>query len=147
MIWKKGRGKLGIFEPLLGTWIANKGSTERTNPACAKVFTKILGGKYIRMEATWFLGDKTYDDLTLLGSNADKELCFWSFTSDGKQATGKLADVSDLHPEAVGFAAHMPSGFARQAYWPDDGEGIHWVVESQTKKGWNRIVHHHYLPD
>jgi hypothetical protein len=31
-------------------------------------------------------------------------------------------------------------------YWPDEGEGFHWVVESKTKKGWNRFTEHHYLP-
>jgi hypothetical protein len=38
----------------------------------------------------------------------------------------------------------MDRGLARQAYWPDaEGMGFHWVVESRTKKGWNRFVDHH----
>lgn len=72
---------------------------------------------------------------------------FWSFTSDGKRSQGTLADVTDLHEEAVGFEAQLPTGTARMACWPDDeGMGFHWVVESKTKKGWNRFVEHHYRP-
>jgi hypothetical protein len=52
--------------------------------------------------------------------------------------------VTDLHPEAIGFEAHMPAGLARMAYWPEEGGGFHWVVESRTKKGWNRFVDHSY---
>jgi hypothetical protein len=28
----------------------------------------------------------------------------------------------------------------------DETQGFHWAVESQTKKGWNRFVDHHYIP-
>ena len=66
--------------------------------------------------------------------------------ADGKQALGHLATAEDIHPEALCFEAQMPGGYARQVYWPDEHEGFHWVVESKTKKGWNRFVHHHYLP-
>jgi hypothetical protein len=82
----------------------------------------------------------------MIGVKQEKEICFWSFTSDGKQSEGKLADFSDIHPQAIGFEAQMPAGIGRMAYWPDDGEGFHWVVEAKTKKGWNRFVEHHYLP-
>jgi hypothetical protein len=41
----------------------------------------------------------------------------------------------------------MPAGIARQVYWPDDAQGFHWAVESQTKKGWNRFVDHLYVPN
>ncbi|MCB0711054.1 MAG: hypothetical protein KDD67_01855 [Ignavibacteriae bacterium] len=144
MVWKKGRGKLGLFEPLMGDWIANEHSKERTNAKCRRSFEKTLDGKYVQLKADWFLGTGNYEDLTLFGVNAEKDICFWSFTSDGKQASGVRADVTDIHPEAIGFEAEMPSGLARQVYWPDDEEGFHWVVESKTKKGWNRFVHHHY---
>jgi hypothetical protein len=46
---------------------------------------------------------------------------------------------------AIGFEAEMPAGLARMAYWPGDAEGFHWVVESKTKKGWNRFTEHHYV--
>lgn len=80
----------------------------------------------------------------MLGVNKDKEVCFWSFTSDGKQSDGKLAPAEDIHPDAICFEAHMDAGFARQVYWPDEKEGFRWIVESKTKKGWNRFVEHHY---
>ena len=81
-----------------------------------------------------------------IGVGQDKEVKFWSFTSDKKQSHGHIADVTDIHPKAIGFEAHMDAGLARQVYWPDDDEGYHWVVESKTKKGWNRFVEHHYKP-
>jgi hypothetical protein len=74
------------------------------------------------------------------------KLGLWSFTSDGKRSTGLVADVTDLHEEAVGFEAQMPAGLARMAYWPEEGGGSSWVVESKNAKGWKRFVHHHYRP-
>lgn len=142
--WKKGRGKLGIFEPLLGNWVANENSKDRMNCRCDRSFTKTLGGKYIQLKADWHLGDKLYEDHTLFGVNAHKAVCFWSFQSDGKQATGELTEAPDIHEDAVAFIAQMPAGTARQVYWPDDEGGFYWVVQSKTKKGWNEIVHHHY---
>ena len=73
-------------------------------------------------------------------------LSFWSFTSDGKRSTGALADVREVHPLAIGFEAQMPAGLARMVYWPAEGGGFRWAVESRTKKGWNRFTEHHYLP-
>jgi hypothetical protein len=71
---------------------------------------------------------------------------FWSFTSDGKRSQGTVSDVTDIHPEAIGFEAQMPAGFARMVYWPDDGGGFFWAVESRTAKGWRRFTQHHYHP-
>lgn len=145
MDWKKGRGKLGIFNPLLGAW-KTEAESEMGPVRCSRVFKKILSGKYIQLTANWAYTNGTYDELALIGVDHDKELRFWSFTSDGKQSQGVLADVSDVHPEAIGFEAHMPAGLARMVYWPDESYGFHWVVESKTKKGWNRFTEHHYLP-
>lgn len=114
------------------------------NPQCTREIKLDLDGKYIVQDIVWDLGNKEYLDHTLIGLNSDKRICFWSFTSDGKNATGTLTDVSDIHPDAIGFEAEMPAGTARQAFWPDDEEGFHWMVESKTKKGWNRFVHQHY---
>lgn len=144
MIWKKHRGKLGILYPLLGEWITNAESTDYTSPKCTRTFQKTLGDKYVQLEVKWFLENKIYEDRTLFGLNSSKEICFWSFTSDGKNSTGKLADVSDIHPEAIGFEAEMPAGIARQAYWPSEDGGFYWVVESKNKKGWKRFVHQHF---
>jgi hypothetical protein len=143
--WKKGRGKLGIFNPLLGSWQATADS-EMGPVKCQRKFSKELSGKYIRLDANWEYSSGKYDEIAMIGVNREKEICFWSFTSDGKQSEGKLADVSDIHPQAIGFEAQMPAGIGRMAYWPDEREGFHWVVEAKTKKGWNRFVQHHYLP-
>ncbi|MFC1997653.1 hypothetical protein ACFLXI_08635 [Chloroflexota bacterium] len=146
MNWKKGRGKLGVFKPLIGKWQAEADS-ELGPVKCKREYQKLLSGKYIQLAAHWEYSEGTYDELAMIGVNREKEICFWSFTSDGKQSEGKLADVSDIHPDAIGFEAQMPAGLGRMAYWPDKAEGFHWVVEAQTKKGWRRIVAHHYLPE
>lgn len=146
MNWKKGRGKLGIFQPLLGQWVVNKDSKDRLNPQVNRKFSKTLGGKYLQLDVEWLIGDNPYEDHTLIGLNKDKEICFWSFTNDGKNSHGKLADVTDIHPEAIGFEAQMDMGLARQVFWPDGEDGFNWVVESHTKKGWNRFVEHNYKP-
>jgi hypothetical protein len=143
MDWKKGRGRLGIFEPLMGTWEA-EAETARGPIRCTRIFNKILAGKYLELRADWQINDSHYEELCLIGIDRDRSIGFWSFTSDGKRSTGRLADVSDLDPRAIGFEAQMEAGLARQAYWPDPENGFHWVVESSTKKGWNRFVHHHY---
>lgn len=146
MEWKKGRGKLGIFAPLIGEWITNENSNDPQKPECHRSFEQTLDNKYIKLEVIWFRENNNYTDLTMIGLNDKKEICFWSFTSDGKNSTGKLADVSDIHQEAIGFEAEMPAGIARQAYWPAENEGFYWVVESKTKKGWNRFVKQHFIP-
>lgn len=146
MLWKKGRGKLGLFQPLLGEWICNKGSKDPQRPECHRSFEYILDKAYIQLEVKWLLEKKEYLDHTLIGLNDKKEITFWSFTSDGKSSKGQLADVSDIHPEAIGFEAQMPAGLARQAYWPSEQGGFYWVVESKNKKGWNRFVEQHFTP-
>jgi len=82
----------------------------------------------------------------VFGVGDDKAVRFWSFTSAGKRSTGALADVSDIHPHAIGFEAAMPAGLARQAHGPDPTGGFRWAVASKTKKGWRRFVEHHYGP-
>ena len=145
MQWHKGRGKLGLFDPLLGTWQADAKS-EMGPVRCTREFKKALSGNYVQLTATWEFADKAYVELAMFGVDRENVVCFWSFTSDGKQSNGKLTDVSDVHPEAVGFEAQMPAGTARMAYWPDEESGFYWIVESKTKKGWNRFVEHHYVP-
>jgi hypothetical protein len=145
MRWKNGRGKLGLFEPLIGVWQASVQS-EMGPLKCKREFEKVLSGKYVQLKAKWAYADRTYDELAMIGVNSEKEVCFWSFTSDGKQSEGKLADMTDVHPKAIGFEAQMPAGIARMAYWPDEENGFYWVVKSKVKKGWNRFVEHHYLP-
>lgn len=143
--WKKGRGKLGLLAPLIGSWKA-----ETTSPmgplSCTRRFTEIFKGKYLQLTADWEFGKGLYQEHAMIGVNSEGGLAFWSFTSDGKNSYGKLADATDIHPEAIGFEAQMPAGLARMAYWPDDENGFYWAVESKTKKGWNRFTEHHYKP-
>ena len=146
-LWKKGRGKLGPLAPLLGSWIAES-DTPMGRMTCYRTLESILDGKYIQLDVLWEFGPrgsgKGYREHAIIGVGDDGNVSFWSFTSDGKRSEGVLADVTDLHAEAVGFEAQMPAGLARMAYWPDPYGGFHWVVESKTKKGWNRFVEHHY---
>lgn len=144
MAWKKGRGKLGPFIPLLGNWITNQESKDSSHPECTRSLTKVLDGKYIELKVHWNLRKKTYEEVCMIGVNSEKQVAFWSFTSDGKNSKGLKADVTDLHPEAIGFEAQMPAGLARQAYYPHEDGGFIWVVESKNKKGWNRFVEQHF---
>jgi hypothetical protein len=145
--WKKGRGKLGAFAPLYGSWVA-EAQSEMGPVRCQRKLEPILGGSYLRLEARWEIGSgagkREYEELALIGVGDEGVVCFWSFTSDGKRSVGRLADVSDIHPEAIGFEAQMPAGLARMAYWPAEEGGFYWAVESRTKAGWKRFVEHHY---
>jgi hypothetical protein len=142
--WKKGRGKLGYLEPLMGTWKANAESPNG-RVQVTRTFTRVLGDKYIQLTALWEFGKGVYQETAFYGVRKDGTVGFWSFSSDGKHSEGRAADVSDIHPEAIGFEAQMPAGLARMAYWPDDEGGFYWVVEAKNRKGWNRFVNHHYL--
>jgi hypothetical protein len=143
-LWKKGRGKLGFLHPLLGRWAA-EADTPMGKVRCTRAFEAILHGTVIRLDARWeFARGKAYEELCLFRPGDEGIVNFWSFTSDGKRSQGVVADVTDLHPEAVGFEAQMDAGLARQVYWPDEEGGFFWVVESKTKKGWNRFVKHQY---
>ena len=147
--FKKGRGKLGLFKPLLGAWRA-EGKGEMGGFVCERTFSKTLQDKYVKLDCVWSFKSKgkakTYEEQALFGSGKDKSLCFWSFQSDGKNAQGEVYDGSDIHELAICFAAQMDAGFARQVYWPHEKEGFCWAVESKNKKGWKRFVEHHYLP-
>jgi len=142
--WKKGRGKLGTLEPLLGKWRA-EAESDMGRVSCTRTFSRVLDGAYIQLNADWEYQQGDYHELSLIGVGPDRKIHFWSFTSDKKQSHGWLADVSDIHPQAIGFEAEMPAGLARMAYWPAEEGGFHWAVESRTKKGWNRFTEHHYV--
>jgi hypothetical protein len=143
-LWKKGRGKLGPLAPLHGTWVAETDSP-RGRLCCTRTLSSVLAGKYLQLDVRWEFGASgAYEERALIGVHRDGRVGFWSFTSDGKHSEGVMADVTDLHPEAVGFEAEMPAGRARMAYWPAEDGGFHWVVESKTKNGWSRFTEHHY---
>ena len=58
-------------------------------------------------------------------------VCFWSFTSDGKRSQGSLADVTDIHPEAIGFEAAVKylSGIGMEAVAAHEQEMIAYALE------------------
>jgi hypothetical protein len=146
--WKKGRGKMGPMAPLLGRWKA-EAETPMGPVACIRDYQK-FGDSYVRLEAEWVFKAKgavrSYREICLFGPDKDGVLTFWSYTSDGKKSSGKLADAKDVHSGAVCFEAQMDAGLARQVFWPDDRSGMRWAVESRSKKGWNRFTEHHYRP-
>ena len=144
--WKKARGKLGIFEPLIGSWKA-KADSPMGPLECRRTFTRILGDSCVQLEAEWKIpGGKFYRELAIYAPGDEGKIVFWSFTSDGKHSQGTLADGSDVHAEAIAFEAQMPAGLARMIYWPGDDGAVNWAVESKNKKGWKRFTHHRYTP-
>ena len=143
-LWKKGRGKLGVFEPLIGSWEAEADSP-MGRIRCTRTFSRILGGHRVLLEARWLIGDKVYAEHAIYGVDDSGALAFWSFTSDGKRSQGTIADGTDVHPEAIAFEARMPAGLARMVYWPEADGATSWAVESKTRKGWNRFTHHRYV--
>jgi hypothetical protein len=140
--WKKGRGKLGPLQPLIGTWYAEADSP-MGKIKCTRTFKPVLGDKYVELTATWEFGKGNYVEHAIYGMKED-QLSFWSFTSDGKRSEGYISDGTDVHPEAICFEAQMPAGIARFIYWPDDDGKVKWAVESKNKKGWNRFTEHNY---
>ena len=141
-IWKKGRGKLGSFSPLLGSWIAEVESS-MGKYTCTRVLEPVLAGNYLQLTVNWHFSKSVYEEHAIIGI-CDGNLSFWSFTSDGKNSRGNIADGKDIHPEAICFEAQMPAGLARMIYWPNMEGGFNWAVESKNKKGWNRFMIHHY---
>ena len=150
MAWKKGRGQLGALQPLLGDWRTShsEGETSAANMACTRSFSA-FGKGWLRLDAVWQVGPgREYVETAFYGAGEDGALGFFSFTNDGKSSVGRLADGSDVHPDAIAFEAQMPAGLARFIYWPpDDGEpGFYFAVENRTKKGWNRFLRQHFVP-
>jgi hypothetical protein len=155
--WRRGRGLLGSLDPLIGAWEASADSP-RGPVRVERVFTRVHGGRWVRLEARWTFAESVYEETAMFGRRADGTLGFWSFTSDGKHAEGWLVEAPDLPAEAVAFEGDMPAGRARQAYWPaplaerddadgvDDGARFVWVVEARTKHGWSRFTEHRYRP-
>ena len=142
--WAKGRGKLGFLRPLFGVWKATADSPTGT-VTCVRTFEPVLRGRYVRLSAIWNMRAGVYEELALYGVRGDGQIGFWSFASDGGHSEGVRSDASDIHSEAISFESRMPAGLARMAYWPDDRQGLHWVVEARTKHGWKRFTHHHYV--
>ncbi len=145
--WKPGRGLLGPLKPLMGDWVAEAEAHGQVM-VCTRTFVP-FGKGWVRLEAVWNMGERgDYREVALFGAGDDGGLSFFSFTNDGKRSMGRLADGSDVHPQAVAFEARMPAGLARMIYWPADDEepGFCFAVESRNRKGWNRFLLHRYQP-
>ena len=144
--WKKGRGNLGAFAPLLGSWVA-KADSPMGPVSCTRVFERFMSDKFVQLTATWAFGvgekAQVYREHAIFG-HFDGHIRFWSFTNDGKRSEGEIATAADLHPEAIAFEAEMSAGRARMAYWPAEDGGMHWAAEAKTRKGWSRMASHHY---
>lgn len=143
--WKKGRGTLGLLDPLLGRWEATVESP--MGPMrCTRTFRRILGDTAVALEAEWrgVASDFRYDEHAIYHGEKGGTVRFWSFTSDGKRSEGVSADGGDAHPEAIAFEAEMPAGRARFLCWPDADEGWRFAVEALNRKGWKRFTEHHY---
>ena len=163
--WGRGRGLLGPLDPLIGAW-ETTADTPRGPVRVERVFARVHGGRWVRLEARWAFAESVYEESAMFGRRPDGTLGFWSFTSDGKHSEGWLVEGPDLPAQAIAFEAEMPAGRARQAYWPaptvetveddgagdaddhiaDDGAGFVWVVEARTKSGWSRFTEHRYRP-
>lgn len=141
--WRKGRGRLGVLNPLLGKWIA-QGDSQRGSFTCVRSFALALENSCVILDAHWTLPDSAYQEHAIIRPNDDGVLGVWSFTSDGKKSEGVLTDGSDVDPSAIAFESQMPAGLARMIYWPAPN-GFNWAVESKAKRGWNRFTEHHYV--
>ena len=144
--WRPGQGRLGRFDPLLGSWVA-----EGAGPAglyhCERRFDRVLGGAYVQLVVTWAIEGGVSEELALFAPSAEGELTMWSFTSDGRQAQGRWVEPWDLPRPNLAFEADMPSGRARFAYWPDKpAGGVRYVVEARDGRTWRRLLEHVYTP-
>jgi hypothetical protein len=134
------------MEPLIGDWFTEAaGSIGHVK--VIRRFEWILDRSAVELNARWELPQgKAYSERAIFFVDHDGTIAFCSFTSDGKHSRGSVADGTDIHAEAISFVAEMPAGLARISYWPSDGQGFRWAVESKTKKGWNRFMEHESLP-
>jgi len=96
-LWKKGRGKLGVFDPLLGTWTA-KAETPLGPVSCTRTLAKTLNGSYLELRAEWKFPQGSYLETALIGVRPDGKVAFWSFTSDGNHSEGELAESLFVRP-------------------------------------------------
>ena len=63
-MWRRGRGKLGVFEPLLGTWVAVSKS-DQGKVRCTRSFKRVLSNRYMQMETQWKIGRAAYEELAI----------------------------------------------------------------------------------
>ena len=139
-----GTSPLSVLDPVIGAWVA-EGDTATGTYRCERRFDRVLHSSHVQCVVTWILPGRDHEELAVFGADPAGTLRMWSFTSDGRQSTGRLADAADLPGANVAFEAEMPSGLARFAFWPEPG-GLRFVVEAQAGGGWTRFLEHAYVP-
>jgi len=146
MPWKYTDGTpLGIFAPLLGTWVAQSDSP-KGQVLCTRTFSKILNGHFIEVRADWQFPHNRYQELALIGLDENRFVTFSTFDSDGQRSAGRLIKPKERHVRAFGFEMEMSHVFTRQVYWPHQETGFQWTVEIHTGGDWQCLVKHHYKP-
>src|ERR1700722_18094121 len=68
--WKKGRGRLGLLDPLLGSWIAT-GDSHIGQFECVRTFTRALENSCVILDAHWTLLNKNYQEHAIIRPNDD----------------------------------------------------------------------------
>lgn len=69
-LWKKGRGRLGAFAPLHGSWVAE--ATSEMGPVrCHRRLEPILGSTCLRLVVRWEFGSagsrRLFEELAIIG--------------------------------------------------------------------------------
>ena len=144
-LWKKGRGKLGALDPLLGAW-ETRADSPQGPIRCVRTFSSILGGSYVRLAARWELPGSVYEEHSVYGAPAGAPLGFWSFTSDGQALRG---DGRGLHRSASrggGLRGADAGGARAPGLLARGGRRDRLRGRVAEPKGWSRFVHHHYTP-
>lgn len=85
MEWKKGWGKLGFLQLLLGIWCVEDLKMKMGFVVCMCIFEMIFDGKFICLIVDWDIGEgvKSYQEVVYYGVDCDRVVLFWSFMFDG----------------------------------------------------------------
>jgi hypothetical protein len=135
-----GARALKLLQPFLGRWSASAPGYTVT-----RELSSVLGGKYLQLAVHWDLGSRQYEEHAVYGVDlADKQLKFWSFTSDGKRSEGKLV-LADAG--VVTFEAKVGGGLGRMSLHSRK-DGFTFTVDAQPKgaKSWKRFLEQHFTP-
>lgn len=131
-IWKRGRGKLGFLQPVLGTWVAR--SDGPMGPVrCTRRIAPVLGGSYFELRALWEFG--------LSGNEAPGKV-----TAPGKRTSKSVKAV----PAGVSAGNGVPDlalefetrgGYKELALIGQDGNGeiAFWSFTSDGKRSQGKV--------
>lgn len=74
--WKRGRGKLGVLAPLIGTWKA-AAKSQIGSVKCTRTFAPVLNGAYIQLTYSEAIGFEAH----MLAGLA--RMAYWPDEADG----------------------------------------------------------------